>query len=61
MYKVTIEDGKTAVYLNGKKLDEPYVNKYPLIPTVTSLKLNASSWKSYDKNYSVIVINHFII
>jgi len=27
----TIEDGKPAVYLNGKKLDEPYLNKYPLI------------------------------
>ncbi|QQR48687.1 signal peptidase I [bacterium] len=26
-----VEDGKTAVYLNGKKLDEPYVNPYPLI------------------------------
>ncbi len=27
----TIEDGKPVIYLNGKKLDEPYVNKYPLI------------------------------
>ncbi len=26
-----IEDGKTAVYLNGKKLDEPYLNQYPLV------------------------------
>ncbi len=26
-----VEDGKTVVYLNGKKLDEPYVNQYPLI------------------------------
>lgn len=26
-----IEDGKPIVYLNGQKLDEPYVNKYPLI------------------------------
>lgn len=26
-----IEDGKAVVYLNGKKLDEPYLNKYPLI------------------------------
>jgi signal peptidase I len=26
-----IEDGKTVVYLNGKKLDEPYVNQYPII------------------------------
>jgi signal peptidase I len=26
-----IEDGKTAIYRNGEKLDEPYVNPYPLI------------------------------
>lgn len=26
-----IEDGKPVVYLNGKKLNEPYVNPYPLI------------------------------
>jgi len=29
--KGVIEDGKPVVYLNGKKLDEPYLNKYPLI------------------------------
>lgn len=29
--KGTVENGKPVVYLNGKKLDEPYVNKYPLI------------------------------
>lgn len=27
-----VEDGKPVVYLNGVKLDEPYINKYPLIP-----------------------------
>lgn len=26
-----VEDGKTVVYRNGKKLDEPYVNALPLI------------------------------
>ncbi len=26
-----VEDGKTVIYLNNKKLEEPYVNKYPLI------------------------------
>ena len=26
-----IEDNKTVIYLNGKKLGEPYVNQYPLI------------------------------
>ncbi len=25
------EDGKTELYLNGKKLEEPYINPYPLI------------------------------
>lgn len=29
--KGRVEDGKPVIYLNGKKLDEPYVNKYPLI------------------------------
>lgn len=27
----TIEDGKPVVYVNDQKLDEPYVNKYPLV------------------------------
>lgn len=26
-----IEDGKPVIYLNDKKLDEPYLNKYPLL------------------------------
>jgi len=26
-----IENGKPEIYVNGKKLDEPYLNKYPLI------------------------------
>lgn len=29
--KGVIEDGKPVVYLNGKKLDEPYLNKFPLL------------------------------
>lgn len=31
--KGTIENGKPVVYRNGVKLDEPYLNKYPLIAT----------------------------
>jgi len=27
----TLEDGKTIIYRNGKKLEETYVNQYPLI------------------------------
>ena len=26
-----VEDGKPVVYLNGERLDEPYLNKYPII------------------------------
>jgi signal peptidase I len=29
--KGVIEDGKAVVYRNGEKLNEPYINKYPLI------------------------------
>jgi signal peptidase I len=45
-----IEDGKTVVYLNDKKLDEPYLNQYPLVPT--NMQLSGAGWQSYDKNYS---------
>lgn len=27
----TVEDGKPVVYVNGQKIDEPYINKYPLV------------------------------
>jgi signal peptidase I len=27
-----IEDGHPVIYINGQKLDEPYINKYPLLP-----------------------------
>ncbi|MBN1549665.1 signal peptidase I [Candidatus Babeliales bacterium] len=37
-----IEDDKPVVYVNGKKLDEPYLNKYPLVP------VSAYTWRSYD-------------
>lgn len=39
--KGTIEQGKPVIYINGKKLVEPYVNKYPLISV-------ANRRKSYD-------------
>ncbi|MFC1842484.1 signal peptidase I [Candidatus Dependentiae bacterium] len=29
--KGVVENGKPVVYINGKKLNEPYINKYPLI------------------------------
>lgn len=47
-----IEDGKPVVYLNGQKLDEPYLNKYPLIATYmgngTSLDRFSYVHRSYD-------------
>lgn len=33
--KGVIEDGKPVIYLSGKKLEEPYLNKYPLISVRT--------------------------
>jgi len=47
--KMTLEEGKPVVYRNGKKLDEPYLNKYPLIavyePEASRTQL---LFKSYD-------------
>jgi signal peptidase I len=34
--KGVIEDGKPVIYRNGEKLDEPYLNKYPLIAEYNS-------------------------
>ncbi|MBP6892689.1 signal peptidase I [Candidatus Babeliales bacterium] len=44
-----IEYGKPIVYLNGEKLDEPYLNKYPLIARLKNGKLD---YRSYDPSYS---------
>ena len=43
-----IEEGKPVVYVNGTKLHEPYVNKYPLIP----VSLHKFEFRSYDPNAS---------
>lgn len=40
-----IEDGKPVVYLNDKKLDEPYLNKYPIIYRYKNGHINP---RSYD-------------
>lgn len=47
--KGTIEDGKTVVYLNGEKLDEPYTNKYPLVPASDR---GRETWRTYDPSQS---------
>ena len=51
--KGVVEDGKPVVYRNGEKLDEPYLNKYPLLATVdpTGTMLD---WRSYDPNMSFL-------
>lgn len=36
--KGMLEEGKTVIYRNGKKLDEPYVNQYPLVYIVPENK-----------------------
>lgn len=46
-----IEDGKPVVYLNGQRLNEPYLNKYPLIYECKSYTQGCNNDicpKSYD-------------
>jgi signal peptidase I len=40
-----LEDGKPVVYLNGTKLDEPYLNKCDLVPV-------EDCWRSFDPHKS---------
>lgn len=47
--KGVIEEGKPVVYLNDKKLDEPYVNKYPLLGVIKS-DGDEPVFQSYDPN-----------
>ncbi len=44
-----IEEGKPVVYLNGVKLDEPHINKYPLVP----ISLQRIEFRSWDTAYSL--------
>jgi len=53
--KGVIEDEKPVIYLNGKKLDEPYLNKYPLAIEFTVDRLGRpikETRKSYDPSKS---------
>lgn len=36
--KGVVEDGKPVIYINGEKLNEPYLNQYPLIRVLTDDK-----------------------
>jgi signal peptidase I len=38
-----IEDGRTAVYINGEKINEPYVNTYPL-----ARQLKVGTWATFN-------------
>ena len=47
-----IEDGKTVIYLNGEKLDEPYVNNLPILYMTVDGHPHPRSYdpsKPYDK------------
>lgn len=45
-----IEDGKPVVYLNGEKMDEPYLNKYPIIARFKNGEVNL---RTYDPSKSL--------
>lgn len=57
-----IEDGKPVVYVNGKKLDEPYLNRYPLLavwtarqcmlPSLIEPEADCLTYLSYDPSKS---------
>ncbi|MEX0940449.1 MAG: signal peptidase I [Candidatus Babeliales bacterium] len=47
--KGIIEDGKPVIYLNDEKLDEPYVNKHPLIAVYKEGKMPPFEFRSWDK------------
>lgn len=45
-----IENGRPVIYLNGEKLDEPYLNKYPLLARFKNGKIDH---RSYDPDKSL--------
>lgn len=47
--KGTIEDGKPVIYVNGKKLDEPYLNRYPVLQTFNLNRERKEALKSIDE------------
>lgn len=49
--KGVIEDGKPVIYVNGQKLDEPFVNKYPLIAIYRESTV-PWDFRSYDPSVS---------
>lgn len=48
-----MEDGKPEIYINGEKLDQPYINKYPLLAEFKDGKMPPSGlFKSWDPEFS---------
>lgn len=62
-----IEDGKAVIFVNGERLNEPYLNKFPLIriwrdnpmlrgesieQAIRSGTITAPEWRSYDPQVS---------
>jgi len=50
--KSVIEDGKPVVYRNGEKLDEPYINKFPLLAVYKPGSRPGIDYRSFDEAYS---------
>lgn len=49
-----IIDGKTAIFLNGQKLDEPYVNQFPIVKVQEeAYQLTPSFTFFKDKTFSI--------
>ncbi len=42
-----VEEGHPVIYVNGERLDEPYVNRFPLVPVTLEW-----SPRSYDPDFS---------
>lgn len=49
--KGVIENGQPVIYLNGKKLEEPYINPYPLLAVYKEGGVPPWNFRSWDKNY----------
>jgi len=50
----TVENGRPVVYVNGNKLEEPYLNKYPLIRVYTADKTELI--KQIDKQIRTMLL-----
>lgn len=49
--KGMMEGGKPVVYRNGEKLDEPYLNQYPIVGVINGKGAKLWEYRSYDETY----------